>query len=427
MTEAAPTTGIVLTGRVTRRQDGIFADDGARLVEVDLPPAAPLPPSNAWLKAEGSWAGARFVAEAISVTAEPRTTADERPELPEARFLRDPSSRAAVVDRARLIRCLRDNLDRMGFLEVHTPFLHAEPEACHVAQLMTTGANGRRLYLRTDPEEYLKRYLTAGFAAVYEVSNNARGETPDRLHLQEFTSVECYRRFWTFTEALDMAEQLCRDGLVAIAGKPTATLGGRTYDFSTPLPRRSVDELIADYAGLSPREYPGPALADEIRKRDWWQGSGSALDSFRRTWIEWLLDTMVLPALTEPVLLVSFPTELGLSARETEAGSGIALRGELCLPGGFELAHVYENIVEPDALTRRYRERREHRLAAGMPPVELDIGLQASAELGMPPMCGIAIGVDRLLMLGRGDDAIGRGLLYPREGFVGQNHGQEHH
>jgi len=73
----------------------------------------------------------------------------------------------------------------------------------------------------------------------------------------------------------------------------------------------------------------------------------------------------------------------------------------LYLPGGFELAHFYENIVEPDALILRYRERLEHRLAAGMPSVDLNIALQTSALLGMPPMSGIAIGVDRLLMLAR--------------------------
>jgi len=425
MTTTRFATGAVLTGRAIRHGDAIFADDGTRVVAVAWPPGTRLPSSNTWFKASGRWVGERFIAAAAAATPDPRMSPADYPDLPEARFLTDPNARAAVIDRARMIRSLRDTLDRTGFLEVQTPFLHAEAEAGLVAQLQSEGANGRRLYLRTDPEEYLKRYLTAGFDAVYEIANNARGEPPDAVHLQEFTSVECYRRFWSFSEAIETTQALCRVGLQAVAGRPTAIFGGRAFDFAAPLPCRAVEELISRHAGLSLSAFPGPALADEIRRRGWWDGSGSALDDFRRTWIEWLLDHTVLPAVTEPLFVVGFPAELGLSAKETAAGSGIVLRGELYLPGGFELAHVYETIVEPEALRRRNRERREHRVAAGLPWVELDAGLQASAELGMPPMSGLAIGIDRLLMLARGDGAIGRGLLYPHEGFDGRGLNRE--
>jgi elongation factor P--beta-lysine ligase len=93
------------------------------------------------------------------------------------------------------------------------------------------------------------------------------------------------------------------------------------------------------------------------------------------------------------------------------------LRGELFLSGGFELAHIYENITDASSLRSRYEERLRHRIASGLPPVALDEGLLGSAALGMPPMAGIAIGLDRLLLLVLGEGRVGDGSLFPREGF----------
>ena len=121
--------------------------------------------------------------------------------------------------------------------------------------------------------------------------------------------------------------------------------------------------------------------------------------------------------MTAPVFVVDFPVDLGLSGRERRGVPGACHRGELYLPGGFELAHFYENITEAGELRRRYAGRLEHRIASGLPSVPLDEDLMRSAELGMPPMSGFAIGIDRLLMVALGADQVSTGLLFSREGF----------
>ncbi len=126
----------------------------------------------------------------------------------------------------------------------------------------------------------------------------------------------------------------------------------------------------------------------------------------------------MLPRLDRPTVVTDFPEELGLSARERPGAPGVTLRAELYLPGGLELAHLYENLTEPEALRARYTARLEHRIAAGLPRVPLDEGLLGSAALGMPPMAGLALGVDRLLLLIRGRGTVADGLLFPHEGFA---------
>jgi elongation factor P--beta-lysine ligase len=346
--------------------------------------------------------------------------------LPERAVLADPGRREAIVARSALLQWLRARLAKAGFIEVQTPLLHTAAECGCVHQYETRALNGRTLYLRTDPEEHLKRHLTAGLEAVFEVAGNVRGETPDGDHLQEFTSLECYRRNWPFEEAIRFCWALIGEALTDMRGSTETVLHGVRVDFQGAPVVRSFRDLVLDHADIDVNAHPTAAeLLDELSTRGMWGGTGGPLDGFRRIALEWLIEERVFPAIREPTFVTDFPVELGLSARERPDRPGTCLRGELYLPGGWELVNLYENLTEPAALRSRYEQRLRHRVAAGLPPVPLDEGLLASAELGMPPMSGIAIGVDRLFVLIRGKGRVGDGLLFPEEGFQSEHDGGE--
>ena len=410
-------TGAV--GRVLERTEtGAVVQLDDRRVEVPVRLVAGVP--------LGSWVALQprlepfdslVVLQAAAIEPERWSRIDE----PEAEVLLEPGRLAVFRARAQLIARLRSFLTQRDFLEVATPVLHQQAEACQVHQLVTTGAGGARLYLRTDPEEYLKRYLTAGLPRVFEISTNCRGEAVNDTHLQEFTSIEGYARCWSFDRVLTLVEELLRDALVAVRGEATMQFGGRLHDLSRPLEVLEFDDLVAAAADLRPSGYPGEALAAEVRRRFGWNGTGTALDRYRRTWLEWLFEEHAIPSLERAAFVVGFPVELGLSGRRRPHDPATAYRGELYLPGGFELAHFYDNIVDPVELRERYEYRRAHRLASGLSEVDLDEGLQTSALLGMPPMSGYAIGVDRLLMGALGLERISDTLLFPREGFRAAN------
>jgi lysyl-tRNA synthetase class 2 len=375
---------------------------------------------GAWVRAVGRWSGAAL--EDCEIMCLQRTELSPSKwwacTLPEARVLEAPGRIAVLRSRSRLLSHVRRFFESRGFLEVQTPVLRESPEACHVAQLSTRAYGGRKLYLRTDPEEYLKRHLTAGIEAVFEVSVNFRAEQADRTHLQEFSSVEGYHRCWRFENAMAICEELVRDCTLRLTGGRSGTLNGRVVSLAGQLPRMTFRDLVLTHSGIDVDAHTSvDALAAAVRKAYGFAGVGGPLDRYRRTALEWLFDKWVAPAIAEPIFVTDFPEDLGLSGRAKDGEPLHALRGELYLPGGFELAHFYENLTDPKGLRERYSRRRAHRIAAGMSEVPLDEALMESARLGMPPMSGFAIGLDRLLMVALGASEVGTGLLFPREGF----------
>ena len=338
--------------------------------------------------------------------------------LPEAEYVVDPKRLEAVRARASLLRWLRTFCEERAFLEVQTPLLRVAGEAANVHQYRLEAIGGRTFFLRTDPEEYLKRYLTAGCDAVYELSLNVRGEAPDANRLHEFTSLECYRRLATLGDMISLCHEMVGGALRALRGSLVTRLHGGIVRWDVTPRVCTFRELIETHAQIRIDEYPTAAsLGECVRSRKLWQGYGDERDRLRGSWLERLLEACVLPALEAPTYIVDFPSELGLSARPRQEDPRVSLRAELYFPGGWELAHLYENLTEAGPLRERLAERRRRRVVNGYPDVALDEGLLGSAELGMPPMAGLAIGVDRLLMVVLGEGRVGQGLLFAREGF----------
>jgi lysyl-tRNA synthetase class 2 len=336
--------------------------------------------------------------------------------LPEARMIAQPRRLEPVVYNAAMLREIRRFLDALGFLEVKTPMLQAAPEISFFHQAVTRPMHGASFHLRTDPEEYLKRYLTAGLDAVYEISTNVRDDTDDATHLTEFQSLEFYRRFMDFDAALALADQLIRH-LVrrlssAFGPQPTSINPDR------PCARVRYADLTRRMTGIDIAA-PDCATARGLAARIMATGlecriSGPAM-AWRRNWLDALVDDHVLPSLAEPTWVTHFPADLAYSYRLDPTDPASTLRAELYLPGGVEVAHVYENLTVERDLRERYEDRRRHRLDCGLGEVEINEPLMDSARIGMPPMGGGAIGVERLLMALRGDDEIGAGVLFGRE------------
>jgi hypothetical protein len=271
---STPTTHRVrVAGRLAREADGpIRLVDGPESVDVEGEEVEAAYVEAAWAGVEADWnpstrqlCGARLV-----FLRRPRMApaAAGAAGLREASFLLEPRRLDAILLRSRLVRMIRAHLENLGFVEVQTPVLHEAAEACHVRQAETRSVDGGVLFIRTDPEEYLKRYLTAGVEAVFEISVNVRLEWPDDDHLQEFTSVECYRRFWTLDEAIGCCSDLVAGALNELRGTTVTVLHGRGVDLTPPFQVAAFRDLVLAYAGLDIDEYPvADALAQEVRSR----------------------------------------------------------------------------------------------------------------------------------------------------------------
>ncbi len=297
-----------------------------------------------------------------------------------------PLTRLAA--RALLYESLRFRLTAGGYLEVETPALVPAPgmeppitafESDYRPELGQTPA--RRLYLHTSPEYALKRLLSEGFGSVFQICKVFRNGEVAEAHNPEFTLLELYRSPGTVADLLDDLEDLVRR-----AGRQLgcATPG---LDLEAPFERLTVKEAFARHAGIAPP-------LDET--------------AFFRVLLE-----QVEPRLGQgrPTFLLEYPAAHAALARLKPGDPSVSERFEL-YAGGVELANGFGELNDETEQRRRLVTEQAQRRALGKPVYPLDERFLAAVGR-MPESAGVAVGLDRLLMVLLGTPRIADVLLFP--------------
>ncbi|MCZ6893383.1 MAG: EF-P lysine aminoacylase EpmA [Gammaproteobacteria bacterium] len=301
--------------------------------------------------------------------------------------------------RARLIAQMRDYFDASGACEVTTPvlsrFATSEPALDSLA-LECTPVPGRR-YLRTSPESAMKRLLAAGSGDIYQIGPVFRGGEAGRFHLPEFTMLEWYRRSFDHRQLMDDVEALLH------------SLG-----LNRPINRVSYAELWARHIGGDPHTITTARLADIAN------GKSTRLSPEDREDRSLLFDCIYVhrlePALAVDgaVFLFDYPLELRAYARVSARGPRIAERFELIVDGT-EIANGYHEITDVEEQRRCFEQDNALRMRRGRPKMNVDEDWLAALADGLPACAGVALGIERLIMVltGVGDiaDATGIGVL----------------
>ncbi|MEZ4369137.1 MAG: amino acid--tRNA ligase-related protein [Kofleriaceae bacterium] len=256
-------------------------------------------------------------------------------------------------------------------------------------------------WLITSPEFQMKRLLAARLERIVSVCRCHRDEEAGAHHAREFTMVEWYRAWEDLDAIIADTEALVAAVVTAIAGRPVARVSGRDVDVTPPWPRLTVADAMARWAGV---EVTGDEPAEELRARVVAAGIdvGSAQawdDVFYAAFV-----ARVDPALAaepRPVLLVDWPLPLAALARPRPDDPRVVERVEAYV-GGLELANGFGELTDADEQRRRFEADRRARAARGRDPHGLDERLLAALAEGLPPCAGIALGLDRLVMLAAG-------------------------
>ena len=375
---------------------------------------------GALLGLEARWDGAVLRARSARLLAAPRSDSSFSPEV-------RPHLADAVEARDRLNRTLRSYFQEHDFREVETPKavpapgtdLYIEPVA---TRSLTGGRRGGPApYLHTSPEFAMKRLLSEGFERIYQLGPVWRdGEVTDRHH-PEFTLLEWYRA-WEGVDAImaDVEEIVVRaTGGTAIA--VTHTNEGTTrreIPLEPPFRRMTMQELVDAACGfdiLEALDYR--SLRRQIVERDL---LGPGLD--RRhppadadqpgRWDELFFELMVSrldPHLAKlgGVFVTEWPAPLAVLARTSEEDPRLAHRFELYV-GGVELANGFDELTDPDEQRARFAAEIEERRALDKPDLPMPEDFLQALEYGLPPSSGVALGVDRLLMVQLGVGRIDR-------------------
>jgi len=325
-------------------------------------------------------------------------------------LIANPETRRTFETRTAVIRYLRDFLAARGFLEVETPVMQpiygggaARPFVTHHNTLDLD------LFLRISPELYLKRLVVGGLERVFEISRNFRNEGIDSTHFPEFTILEFYQAYATYTELMDLTEEM----LVGVSRETVGTLQHRwrdmDVDLTPPWPRRSMAELVAEQAGVSPEDVLDPAVIGGVAER-----SGGVERSGRSPGelLGLCFERLVEPGLVQPTFVTQFPVEMSPLARRNDRDPRFVDRFELFI-GRTEFANAFSELNDPEDQRARFEGQLAARAAGDEEAQMMDEDYVQALEYGLPPTAGEGIGVDRLIMLLTGATAIRDVLLFP--------------
>ncbi len=325
---------------------------------------------------------------------------------------RPAASLEAVRLRAELNRRLRAFFDARGVLEVETPILSAAAIPDPALQSLTsryTGpghADGLDLYLHTSPEFPMKRLLAAGSGPIYQLCKVFRQGEAGSRHNPEFTMLEWYRPGFGIEALMAEVDALVRDllrGAWEVGEMEVLSYAG----------------AFQRYLGLDPFE----ATIDELAARAAEQGINAPPLESRDEWLDLLLVERIEPRLGRGRLtfLHGYPASQAALARLNPDDPRSAERFELYCEG-LELANGFHELSDSAEQRRRFEAENRERESRGMRPVPLDEHFLAALEAGLPDCSGVALGMDRLLMLAwagvQGEQppvAIDRVLSFPFE------------
>lgn len=311
---------------------------------------------------------------------------------------------SALALRAQLLVRLRDFFAQRQVLEVETPILSSaaatDPQLESFATRYTGpgAAQGQRLYLHTSPEFFMKRLLAAGSGPIYQICKVFRNGEAGRLHNPEFTLLEWYRPGFDHHRLMDEVEALVRYALA-----PWCALGAGE--------RLTYREAFLRHAGLDPHAADRSRLAACAAAHDLHPPEATlSVDA----WRDLLLTHLVEPQLGQngPTFLYDYPASQAALARIRPDTPALAERFELYIEG-VELANGYHELGDANAQRARFKADSTARRAAGQDEAPIDERLLAALAHGLPDCAGVALGVDRLLMLASGARSLEEVLAFP--------------
>jgi lysyl-tRNA synthetase class 2 len=316
-------------------------------------------------------------------------------------LIANEESRELVAIRSRVVATMRRVLDEHAFVEVETPVLQPIYGG-GLARPFTTHHNDldRTLYLRIATELYLKRLIVGGLERVYEIGKDFRNEGVSFKRNPEFTMLEWYEAFADYRDGMALSERI-----VGAAGEAAGT----ELDLTPPWPRVPLTQAILDATGID-------VMADrDVARLKAYMEQHGVDHSHDRTWaqaVDHLLSHFVEPNVTSPLFMVDYPVELSPFAKRVPGNPDLVERFEAFV-SGVEMLNGYSELNDPIDQRERFEESLRAAEAGDEEAHPMDEDYLLALEYGMPPTCGVGIGIDRLVMLLTGKRSLREVILFP--------------
>uniref|UniRef100_A0AB33IVB1 Lysine--tRNA ligase n=1 Tax=Prevotella sp. GTC17254 TaxID=3236794 RepID=A0AB33IVB1_9BACT len=314
------------------------------------------------------------------------------------------------LQRATVLRTLRNTLDEAGYTEVETPTLQSIAGGASARPFITHfNALNVDMYMRIATELYLKRLIVGGFEGVYEIGKNFRNEGMDRNHNPEFTCMELYVQYKDYNWMMSFTEQLLEKICMAVNGKPEREVDGKTISFKAPYRRLPILDAIKEKTGYDLNGMSEDEIREVCQKLhmeiDDTMGKGKLIDEIFGEFCE---GTFI-----QPTFITDYPVEMSPLTKMHRSKPGLTERFELMV-NGKELANAYSELNDPLDQEERFKAQMALADKGDDEAMIIDQDFLRALQYGMPPTSGIGIGIDRLVMLMTGKTNIQEVLFFPQ-------------
>jgi lysyl-tRNA synthetase, class II len=320
-------------------------------------------------------------------------------------------ARTTVRARSAMNASIRATLTGHGFLEIETPMLQTMHGGASARPFVTHSNDlDMDLYLRIAPELYLKRAVVGGIERVFEINRNFRNEGVDATHNPEFAMLEAYEAYGDYNSIGDLTRELVQNAAVAVTGSHVVTLvDGTEFDFGGDWPSISMYESLS--AAVGDEITPATPLdhLEQIAAREEVEVKVPTHGKYvEELWEHFVADSI----LTRPTFVRDFPIDTSPLVREHRSISGVVEKWDLYVRG-FELATGYSELVDPVIQRQRFVEQAKLVARGDVEAMRLDEDFLRAMEHGMPPMGGMGMGIDRLLVALTGLGGLRETILFP--------------
>lgn len=322
----------------------------------------------------------------------------------------NPEVKDVFIKRNKIIKKIREFLDKKDFLEVETPILGT----------VAGGANARPFYthhntldidmqLRIANELFLKRLIVGGFDKVYEMGKMFRNEGMDTRHNPEFTNIELYQAYVDYEEMMRITEDLFEYVALEVLGTDTINYQGTEICLKAPWKRMTMIDAVKKYADVDFNEIDTDEKAREIAREkgievhenDTW---GKLLSEMFEEFCE--------EHLVEPTFVIGHPVDVSPLAKRNPKDPRLTQRFEAFI-NTWEFANAFSELNDPIDQRQRFEAQVAEKAAGDDEAHPMDSDFINAIEVGLPPTGGLGIGVDRMIVLLTDQPSIRDVLLFP--------------